>query len=641
MDAVASGGLAAGGAGARPEHQDDDNTKGIMCGIVGYVGPGEATHVLLEGLRRLEYRGYDSAGLAVVSDDSRLTVVKRAGKLARVEEALGENPLGGSCGIGHTRWATHGPPTERNAHPLVSQDGGVALVHNGIIENAALLRQQLQERGYCFQSETDTEVVVHLIDVFLKEGAPLEEALALALAQVEGTYGIAAVSSHDPGKVVAARRGSPLLLGVGASGQYLVGSDAAAVVSQTRDVVYLADGDYAVLDRNGYRVYHMGRGSVRRSVHQVTWDLDAIERGGFEHFMLKEVFEQPRSLRDVMRGRLLEADGMARLGGIERHQEELLSVERVVMTACGTSWHAALLGEYMLEDLARIPVEVEYASEFRYKNPVLNERTLVIAISQSGETADTLAALREARRRGALTMGIVNVVGSSIARETGFGCHLHAGPEIGVASTKAFTSQLVVLALFSLWMGRRRQISILRGRRIVQALQALPGQVEEVLRLNDSILELARIYKDALNFLYLGRGYQFPVALEGALKLKEVSYIHAEGYPAAEMKHGPIALIDEAMPVVILAPSDPVYPKVVSNIEEVKARHARVIAVVSEGNAELEDKVDHVIRIPDTLPFLRPVLSTVPLQLLAYHIAVLRGCDVDQPRNLAKSVTVE
>ncbi len=612
-----------------------------MCGIVGYVGPGDAAPVLLEGLRRLEYRGYDSAGLAVVDGDARLSVVKRAGKLGQVEAAVRRDPPGGSCGIAHTRWATHGAPTERNAHPHVSQDGGVALVHNGIIENAALLRRRLEARGYRFRSDTDTEVVVHLVDHFLKEGSPLEEALALALERVDGTYGIAAVSAHEPDTLVAARQGSPLLLGVGASGQYLVGSDAAAVVARTRDVVYLADGDYAKLQRTGYRVYHRRRGAVRRSVHQVTWDLSAIERGGYEHFMLKEIFEQPRSLRDVLRGRLLETDGMARLGGIERHREELLSLDRVVMTACGTSWHAALIGEYMLEDLARIPVEVEYASEFRYKNPVLDERTLVVAISQSGETADTLAALREARRRGARTMGIVNVVGSSIARETAFGCHLHAGPEVGVASTKAFTSQLMVLALFALWMGRRRQISLQGGRRIVQAMQALPGQVDEVLKLNDSILELARTYGDAPNFLYLGRGYQFPVALEGALKLKEVSYIHAEGYPAAEMKHGPIALIDEAMPVVILAPSDPVYPKVVSNIEEVKARGARVIAVVSEGNAELEDRVDHVIRVPDTLPFLRPVLTTVPLQLLAYHIAVLRGCDVDQPRNLAKSVTVE
>ncbi len=612
-----------------------------MCGIVGYVGRGDATPVLLEGLRRLEYRGYDSAGVAVIDANARLNVVKRAGGLERVEAAIGRDWPGGSCGIAHTRWATHGAPTERNAHPHVGGDGAVALAHNGIIENAALLRRWLEARGYRFRSDTDTEVVVHLVDLFLKEGSRLREALALALERVEGTYGIAAISAREPDTLVAARQGSPLLLGVGASGQYLVGSDAAAVVARTRDVVYLSDGDHATLEPTGYRIHHMGRGAVRRSVHQVTWDLSAIERGGFEHFMLKEIFEQPRSLRDVLRGRLLEADGMARLGGIERHREELLSLDRVVMTACGTSWHAALIGEYMLEDIARIPVEVEYASEFRYKNPVLDERTLVVAISQSGETADTLAALREARRRGARTMGIVNVVGSSIARETAFGCHLHAGPEVGVASTKAFTSQLMVLALFALWMGRRRGLSLLEGRRIVQAMRALPGQVERVLELNDSILELARAYQGAPNFLYLGRGYQFPVALEGALKLKEVSYIHAQGYPAAEMKHGPIALIDEAMPVVILAPSDPVYPKVVSNIEEVRARDASVVAVVSEGNAELEDKVDHVIRVPDTLPFLRPVLTTVPLQLLAYHIAVLRGCDVDRPRNLAKSVTVE
>ncbi len=612
-----------------------------MCGIVGYVGPGDAVPVLLEGLRRLEYRGYDSAGIAVADGGARLGAVKRAGKLDRLEAALSDAPPKGSCGIAHTRWATHGEPTERNAHPHLGADDGVALVHNGIIENAASLRRRLEARGVRFRSDTDTEVAVHLIDLFLERGIPLEEALALALERVEGAYGVAAISAREPGKLVAARRGSPLLLGIGASGQYLVGSDAAAVVSQTRDVVYLADGDTATLERSGYRISQTGRGTVRRSVHQVTWDLSAIERGGFEHFMLKEIFEQPRSLRDVLRGRLLEADGTARLGGIERHQEELHGVDRIVLTACGTSWHAALIGEYMLEDLARIPVEVEYASEFRYKNPVLDERTLVIAISQSGETADTLAALREARRRGARTMGIVNAVGSSVARETEFGCHLHAGPEIGVASTKAFTSQLAVLALFALWMGRRQRISLTSGRRAVQAVRALPDQVEEVLGLNDSILELARTYRDAPNFLYLGRGYQFPVALEGALKLKEVSYIHAEGYPAAEMKHGPIALIDEAMPVVVLAPSDPVYPKVVANIEEVKARRARVIAVVSEGNSELEDKVDHVVRIPDTLPFLRPVLSTIPLQLLAYHIAVLRGCDVDQPRNLAKSVTVE
>ena len=612
-----------------------------MCGIVGYVGPSEAAPILIEGLRWLEYRGYDSAGLAVLNGEQQLGSVKRAGKLAELEAAIGENMPRGHCGIAHTRWATHGPPNEENAHPHLSSGGDVAIVHNGIIENAAFLKDRLRRQGFTFQSDTDTEVVVHLIDASLEDGMPLEEAVAVALEQVEGAYGIAVISSRDPGRLVAARHGSPLLLGIGEKGEYLVGSDAAAVVSHTRDVVYLDDGDYATLDESGYRTYHLGRGAVRRSVHQVTWDIGAIERGGFDHFMLKEIFEQPTSLRDVMRGRLLEEEGTARLGGISRHEQELLSVERIVITACGTSWHAALIGEYLLEEIARIPVEVEYASEFRYKNPVMDDRTLVIVISQSGETADTLAALREAKRRGAKTMGIVNAVGSTLARETDFGSYLHAGPEIGVASTKAFTSQLLALALFTLWMGRRREISIITGRRVVKALQAIPDQVEEVLALNDSILELARTYQDAPNFLYLGRGFQFPVALEGALKLKEVSYIHAEGYPAAEMKHGPIALIDENMPVVFLAPNDPVYSKVVSNIEEVKARHGQVIAVVSDGNERLGDTVDHVIRIPDSLPFLLPVLSTVPLQLLAYHIAVLRGCDVDQPRNLAKSVTVE
>ena len=612
-----------------------------MCGIVGYVGPSEAAPILVEGLRRLEYRGYDSAGLAVLNGEQRLASVKRAGKLAELEAAIGENMPRGHCGIAHTRWATHGPPNEENAHPHLSGGGDVAVVHNGIIENAAVLKDRLRDQGFTFQSDTDTEVVVHLIDASLEDGMPLEEAVAAALEQVVGAYGIAVISSRDPGKLVAARHGSPLLLGIGEKGEYLVGSDAAAVVSHTRDVVYLDDGDYATLDESGYRTYHLGRGAVRRSVHQVKWDIGAIERGGYDHFMLKEIFEQPTSLRDVMRGRLLEEEGTARLGGISRHEQELLAVDRIVITACGTSWHAALIGEYLLEEIARIPVEVEYASEFRYKNPVMDERTLVIVISQSGETADTLAALREAKRRGAKTMGIVNAVGSTIARETDFGSYLHAGPEIGVASTKAFTSQLLALALFTLWMGRRREISIITGRRVVKALQAIPDQVEEVLTLNDSILELARTYQDAPNFLYLGRGFQFPVALEGALKLKEVSYIHAEGYPAAEMKHGPIALIDENMPVVFLAPNDPVYSKVVSNIEEVKARHGQVIAVVSDGDERLGDTVDHVIRIPDTLPFLLPVLSTVPLQLLAYHIAVLRGCDVDQPRNLAKSVTVE
>ncbi len=612
-----------------------------MCGIVGYVGAEEAGPILLEGLRRLEYRGYDSAGIAVVSEDGTLGTVKRAGKLCELEGAARADMPPGTVGIGHTRWATHGSPNEANAHPHLTETGDVALVHNGIIENSSVLRRKLLELGHAFSSETDTEVVAHLVEEAFEENQTLEDAVAAALLQVEGTYGIAVVSSRDPGKVVVARNGSPLLLGIGEDGTYLVGSDAAAVVSHTREVVYLDDGDYAVLNRDGYRTFHLERGAVSRRVHEVTWDLEAIEKGGYAHFMLKEIHEQPSSLRDVMRGRLLEEEGDARLGGVTLSDEELAAVERIVITACGTSWHAGLIGEYMLEELARIPVDVEYASEFRYRNPVLEDGTLVMAISQSGETADTLAALREARNRGVGTMGIVNVVGSTIARETDFGIYLHAGPEIGVASTKAFTSQIVALALFTLYLGRRRNLSILEGRNLVQALRQLPGQVEEVLGLEDELLELARRFEDAPNFLYLGRGYQFPVALEGALKLKEVSYIHAEGYPAAEMKHGPIALIDEQMPVVVLAPRDPVYHKVVSNIEEVKARDGRVIAVVSDGTDELRGKVDHLIRVPQTVPALQPVLSTIPLQLLAYHIAVLRGCDVDQPRNLAKSVTVE
>ncbi len=612
-----------------------------MCGIVGYVGPRQVSGLLVEGLRRLEYRGYDSAGVSVLGSDGTLRTLKRAGKLDELEGALSGHPLEGTCGIGHTRWATHGPPTRDNAHPHLSADGTIALVHNGIIENAGSLRTKLEREGVVFRSETDTEVVVHLVERAWTEGGTLEEAVAAALRQVIGAYGIAVVSSRDPDKIVVARNGSPLLLGVGNDGEVLVGSDAAAVIAHTRNVVYLDDGDYAVLTPAGYRTYHLRQGPVQRQVHRVTWDLEAIEKGGFEHFMLKEIFEQPRSLEDVMRGRLLEEEGSAKLGGITVSDGDLLKIDRIVLTACGTSWHSALLGEYMLEELARIPTKVEYASEFRYKNPVVDDRTLVIVISQSGETADTLAALREAKRRGATVMGIVNTVGSTIARETDFGMYLHAGPEIGVASTKAFTSQVAALALFTLYLARRRNLSILEGRKLVAALRALPGQVEEILRQNDRIRALAERYRDAPNFLYLGRGYQFPVALEGALKLKEVSYIHAEGYPAAEMKHGPIALIDEKMPVVFLAPRDGVYDKVVSNIEEVKARHGQVIAVVNDGKEELEGKVDHFLSVPETHPALLPILTVVPLQLLAYHVALLRGCDVDQPRNLAKSVTVE
>ena len=611
-----------------------------MCGIVGYVGLKEAAPILLQGLKGLEYRGYDSAGVALLNG-SGVQVVKRPGKLSALAKAVDEASPRGTCGIAHTRWATHGVPNQSNAHPHTSSDGEIALVHNGIIENAESIRAQLFEAGYSFASETDTEVVVHWIDHLWTDGMTMEDAVSAALRAIDGAYGIAVVSSRDPNKIVVARNGSPLLIGVGKNGEMLAGSDAAAVIALTREVVYLDDGDYAVLEPDGYRTYRLEGTEVSRSVHQVTWDVEVMERGGYEHFMLKEIFEQPTSLRDVMRGRLLEEEGDVRLGGIENYQFDLGRIRRIVTMACGTSWHAGLVGEYMLEEHARIPVDVEYASEFRYRNPVLEDGTLALAISQSGETADTMAALREAKQRGVSTMGIVNTVGSTIARYTDFGVYLHAGPEIGVASTKAFTSQMVALAMFTLYLGRRRHLSVPQGREFVNALLMLPEQVERVLELNDEIKVLAEAYGDARNFLYLGRGYQFPVALEGALKLKEVSYIHAEGYPAAEMKHGPIALIDDDMPVVVLAPRDPVYQKVVSNIEEMKTRNARLIAVVSDDAPELRGRVDHVIRVPQTIPALLPVLTTVPLQLLAYHMAILRGADVDQPRNLAKSVTVE
>jgi glucosamine--fructose-6-phosphate aminotransferase (isomerizing) len=612
-----------------------------MCGIVAYVGSKQAGPILLEGLRRLEYRGYDSAGLAILDPDGCLRIVKEAGKLRELERLLAvEMPLG-TCGVAHTRWATHGAPNATNAHPHWSSSKDIALVHNGIIENADLIRRRLSTEGYEFTTETDTETVVHLIDEAFLQNDTLEDAVLVALHQVQGAYGIAVVSSRDPGKIVVARNGSPLLIGIGKNGENLAGSDASAVIQHTKDVVYLDDGDCAVLTSEGYRIFHLEHGEARRSVHHVEWGVEAAEKGGYDHFMLKEICEQPASLRDVLRGRLLEETGDARLGGITLSDEEVAQIRRIVITACGTSWHAALIGEYMLEELAGVPVEVEYASEFRYRSPVIESGTLVLAISQSGETADTLAALREARNRGAPTMGIVNAVGSSIARETDFGIYLHAGPEIGVASTKAFTSQIAALALFTLYLGRRRNLSILQGRKFVSALRELPAQVARTLELEPLTRELAEQYGGAQNFLYLGRGYQFPVALEGALKLKEVSYIHAEGYPAAEMKHGPIALIDQNMPVVALAPRDPVFGKVVSNIEEVKARDGRVLAVVSDDAPELVGKVDHIIEVPQTIPALLPVLTTIPLQLLAYHAALHRGCDVDQPRNLAKSVTVE
>jgi glutamine---fructose-6-phosphate transaminase (isomerizing) len=617
-----------------------------MCGIVGYIGDKEVAPLLLAGLKRLEYRGYDSAGVAIV-ENGNIQIRKEAGKISELERLLEAEPVTGVYGIGHTRWATHGAPTTRNAHPHAAEHGDFALVHNGIVENAGILRRRLQERGHEFSSETDTEVLVHLIEEVYEAGAgragdALERAVEAALRQVEGTYGIAVVSTRDPDKIVVARLGSPLLIGVGAQGETFVASDAAAVISHTRNVVYLDDGDMATITRDGYTVHRGGVGPVDRPVNHLDWDLGEVERGGYPHFMLKEIMEQPETLRETMRGRLMEEEGTVKLGGLTGMDEELNAARRVIILGCGTSWHSGLIGEYMLEDIARIPTEVEYASEFRYRRPVVEPHTLAIAISQSGETADTLWAMREAKQHGATCLGVVNVVGSTIARETDAGIYLHAGPEIGVASTKAFTSQVVVLGLLTVHLGRLRgTLTASRGREIVRALGRLPEQVAEILELDPALQELAKAYKDHPNFLYLGRGYNFPAALEGALKLKEISYIHAEGYPAAEMKHGPIALIDENMPVVVIAPKDAVYEKVKSNIEEVKARGGRIIAVITEGDGELLAFADHVIQIPRSHDSLTPILATVPLQLLAYHIAVLRGCDVDQPRNLAKSVTVE
>jgi len=608
-----------------------------MCGIIGYVGSKPAVPFLIEGLKRMEYRGYDSAGVAVL-EGGGIDTRRAAGKIARLETALAAAPVAGQCGIGHTRWATHGPPTERNAHPHLSADGTVAVVHNGIIENANHLRTALQESGFVFRSDTDTEVVAHLVQA-LFEGS-LEEAVLAALARVEGTYGLAVISSREPGKIVAARKGSPLLIGIGQHEHFLA-SDASAILAHTRQVVYLNDGDLAVIEAEGYRVLDLNAAPLTRAVEKIDWDLGAIERNGFAHFMLKEIFEQPQTVENAMRGRLILEDGTSKLGGLNLTHEQLMAIDNIIITACGTSWHSALIGEMMIEELCRIPVEVEYASEFRYRNPIVTDRTLCIVISQSGETADTLAAMREAKRRGARTLGLVNVVGSTIAREDDGGIYLHAGPEIGVASTKAFTSQVVALALFTLKLARKRGLSVTRGMEMAQALAALPDQIREVLARAEQIEHIAGEFKRAPNFLYLGRGVNFPVALEGALKLKEISYIHAEGYPAAEMKHGPIALIDEMMPVVFVAPHDAVFDKVVSNVQEVKARRGNIIAITSRDEPALKGLLDYEFRIPETVDLLTPVLASIPLQLLAYYIAVQRGANVDQPRNLAKSVTVE
>jgi glucosamine--fructose-6-phosphate aminotransferase (isomerizing) len=609
-----------------------------MCGIVGYVGPKDAVAVLLDGLARLEYRGYDSAGVAVLNGHG-VETRKLAGRVQGLRELVARSPVRGTCGIGHTRWATHGSPTERNAHPHRDCAGSLALVHNGIVENADVLRAQLERGGHRFTTETDTETLTHLIEA--AAGETLEERVIAALARVEGTYGVAVVSEADPGKIVVARRGSPVLIGVG-DGEYLVASDANAVLAHTRSVVYLADGDVAVLTPGGYRVLDGDARPQDRAVDDLDWHLETLALGSYAHFMHKEICEQADTVRNTLRGRLVAVDGTARLDGLNLSPGHCARIRRIVIVACGTSWHAGLVGRSIIEELAGIPVEVEYASEYRYRRPLRVPATLTVAISQSGETADTLEAVRAARAAGSMVVGIVNVVGSSIARETDGGIYLHAGPEIGVASTKAFTSQIVALLLLGLHLGRRRgQLALEDGQRLVAELQALPELVARTLELEPQVQELAPAFAEAQNALYLGRGVNFPVALEGALKLKEISYIHAEGYPAAEMKHGPIALIDENVPVVCLAPRDHVYPKVLSNMHEVKARGGRIIAITTEGNGDLHPLADYQLRVPACTPLLSPVLTVIPLQLLAYHIAVLRGCDVDRPRNLAKSVTVE
>jgi glucosamine--fructose-6-phosphate aminotransferase (isomerizing) len=607
---------------------------------VGYVGHRECLPILIEGLKRLEYRGYDSAGVAI-HKDGQLQIVKAAGKIRQLESRLQQHPVSGRFGMGHTRWATHGEPNDTNAHPHTDETKSVALVHNGIIENYATLKSALIAEGHAFTTDTDTEVLAHLIEKYLKRGLKLERAVGAALRDVEGTYGIVVMCASEPGVLVGARNGSPMVLGI-ADGEYYLASDVAAIVEHTRQVIYLDDGEMSVLTPDGFHTATIAHKPVEKEVHDVDWDLSQIEKGGFEHFMLKEIMEQPDAVRNATRGRLLVSEGLARLGGLNLTPEQLRDVRRIIILGCGTSWHAGLIGEYMLEEFARIPVEVEYASEFRYRNPIIDEGTLVLVISQSGETIDTLAAMREARRRGAKALGIVNVVGSTIARESDGGVYIHAGPEIGVASTKAFTSQVTVLALLTLLLGRHRGLSRDYGIEIARELTALPGRIEKTLQAaRDSVRRIAELYGRHDNFIYLGRGFHFPVALEGALKLKEISYIHAEGYPAAEMKHGPLALVDENMPVVFICTRDSAYEKVMSNMMEVRARKGRIIAVATEGDTEIQSRADHVIYVPATIPMLQPILSVVPLQLLAYDIAVARGCDVDQPKNLAKSVTVE
>ena len=612
-----------------------------MCGIVSYFGKKDSVPFLLNGLRRLEYRGYDSAGIALMEGNS-IKAVKKAGKVDELDKKIKEFPIKGSIGIAHTRWATHGEPNDINAHPHQDVTSKIYLIHNGIIENYSTLKEVLIRKGFQFKSQTDTEALVNLIsDIYFADGLNFEQAVEAALNQVIGTYGIVAFCSDEPNKIVAARHGSPLVLGVGED-EYFIASDASPIVEHTRNVIYLDEGEIVTIDENGHCIRSMQDDViVNRETTEIEFSIEEIEKGEFPHFMLKEIHEQVFTIKDTMRGRIDPIDGTAHLGGIEDYMNRIQDAHRIYITACGTSWHAGLIGKYLIEEYAGIPVHVEYASEFRYRKPIIDSNTVVIGISQSGETADTLAAIRKAKELGALTVGICNVVGSSVARETDCGIYTHAGPEIGVASTKAFTSQVSVLFLLSLCFGKNRNLSSQTGKKYANALMNIGEQVKIILDGSSSILDVAKSTVHADNFLYLGRGLNFPVALEGALKLKEISYIHAEGYPAAEMKHGPIALIDEKMPVVCLAPDDRTFDKVLSNIQEVKARKGVIITVTNNRTPELEKVSDYIIDVPSTHPKVFPILSSVSLQLLAYHLAVLRGCDIDQPRNLAKSVTVE
>lgn len=612
-----------------------------MCGIVAYVGKQQASPILLKGLQRLEYRGYDSAGICLIQNNS-FVVHKTAGKVSDLKKMVDSGMHEGTIGIGHTRWATHGEPNDRNAHPHVSFHKRLVIVHNGIIENFSSLKVRLQSKGIQFVSDTDTEVLINFIeDIMLEENLPFDEAVRIALNEVHGAYAIVVMDTQEPRKLVAARKGSPLVFGVGL-GEYFFASDASPIIEYTKKVVYLNDSEMVVCDDKGFVVKTIQNELKTAKIQEIEMELEAIEKGGFDSFMLKEIFEQPKAITDSLRGRLDLNRGNIKMAGLEEYRSKFIHANRIIIVACGTSWHAGLVGEYLIEEFARIPVEVEYASEFRYRDPVINQNDVVIAISQSGETADTLAAIDLAKQRGATIFGICNVIGASIPRSTHAGAYTHAGPEIGVASTKAFTAQVSLLTMIAIWLGQEKgNLSQSESLSLMTELEQIPSKIEECLKVNSLVEDISAKIKDSTNALYLGRGYLFPVALEGALKLKEISYIHAEGYPAAEMKHGPIALIDEAMPVIVVAPKGAQYDKLVSNIQEVKARKGNVIAIVTEGDTEVKALADHIIEIPDAPDPLLPLLTVVPLQLLSYHIAVMRGCNVDQPRNLAKSVTVE